>query len=410
MHINRFTNSRITMILMLLTLFPPEYLMQFSFFAYAVDALTICTVSIVFLTYFQDLNLHRRKRFNLFVVVLFVELFFATLFSEFNNFFNWFKSAILCFTCCFFAEEISLRPYKGIQCMYYYFSICVIINTATIFIFPNALYANNNGFYNCWFLGEDNGAYIYYLIATMFAMMYHYCVNEKTFVLEMIVIICSFLFVFHNDIATGIFCQIIWLLLFLAFHFKLLKRFFKARYILYIAMGGLIFLVLTRDLILEPITRALGRSTTLTGRTLLWDIVLNGLSDNLLFGYGMINGEEFDQIFLNSGITNAHNWVLMLAVWGGVIAVVIFVLLVIEACRESSQNMGTTYYGIIVMHLVVITIRFLVEGGSISSYLFVFSLLDYSTEYYSNLHMALASVRKRIRLVFKIRNYQLERG
>lgn len=389
--------------LMLFAFFPPDYLMRFMWINYMVTFLRIFTAIFVLIAYIEEATVYFRKKYNIMLSVLFIELLLASIIKDRTTLYNWFMSTVVTLSACFFVEILLKKnAAKGLRCMYLYFAICVLINTATIFVYPEGMYANNNGIWVCWFLGEDNGAYIYYIIATMMAMLYHYCVYGKTTIVEILVMFSSFVFVFNNDIATGIACQMIWLFLFLGLRFKLFKRILKARYILYVTIGGFVFLVISRNVIMESMAEILGRNVTLTGRTIVWDRVLSGLSKNLLLGYGMISGEQFNDIFIRSsilnGILNAHNMILMLAVWGGVFAVGIFILLVFEACREAVCSKRTVFYRIVVMHIIILSIRFLVEAGSIMPYLVVFSMLAYASEFNKNNVLQSLPKNKRIKL------------
>lgn len=379
-------NSEWIVILLLLAFFPPAYLNQNAMLDHVLDALKLFGFLLIFCFYLTDIRKHIQKPFNILLIALLAELFIATLISEEASLYAYLTQAITVFSVCFLTEEIAIHnPYVGLKSMYIYFSVCVLINTLTVFVYPNAMYANNRGIRVCWFLGEDNGGYIYYIIASMTALLYCHYVKKRVTVISLLVWCCAFIFVFYRDIATGIVCQIVWLSLVIFSRFDWFKKTLLARYAFYITAGGFALLVVMRRLILEPITTALHRSVTLTGRTFIWDKVLILISRRIFFGYGVCDGTVFDSLAMNKGLLNAHNWLLMLMYYGGGFAALIFLILFYVTCKERKAEIGTGYNLYLTITLIVLSARFLVEAGSMQFFPFLLALMAYRTEFVKKL-------------------------
>lgn len=396
--LKRILNSKWILLLLLLAFFPPEYLKQNALIDLFLDALKLSGFLLVSFLYLLDIRKHIQKLFNILLLALWIELFFSTWVSPESSLHTYLITAINTLGLCFLAEEIAIHnSYVGLKSMYLYFSACVLINTATVFLYPNAMYANNRNIWVCWFLGEDNSGYVFYIVASTVAMIYTQYISKRITILSGLVWISSFSFVFHNDIATGIVCQIIWIILVLGYQFGWFRKLLKARYILYAIVGGFLAVVLLRKFILEPIVLALGRNITLTGRTLIWDRALERIKEKPLLGFGLCTGEEFDRAVMNKGLLHAHNWLLMLMFYGGVIAVVLFSLAVICACKDAKPGRNSSFYRCMVIGLIVLAVRFLVEAGQFQIMFVMLAILAHSKEFTHGLE----NVQTRKRFVIK---------
>ena len=278
--------------------------------------------------------------------------------------------------------------------MYIYFSACVLINTLTFFIYPNAMYADV-GLYRCWFLGDDNTGYSYYILASVFAMTYCSCIKRRITVVSVLVWISGFIFAFGRDIGSGIICQIVWSILFLLYHFNGIKRAIKARYIMYVTVGGFCVLVIFRSAIIEPIALSLGKSVTLTGRTLIWDNLLSAISQRPAIGFGVCVSEEFSRI-VHTNIWSAHNYILQILFWGGICGVILFVLLIYFSCKGSKEVFKSDYCKCIIIGIIVVSVRLFVENGAATHLYLLLTMLAYSNEAVSGLRNTVSQKKNNV--------------
>lgn len=371
---------------LLLGFVPPAYLNQNLAINKILDLMRLISFILVFLFYMIDFEIHIKKPFNWILVLLYVELLLATIMSKNASIHSYIGMAIPSLGLIMFVEEFTIHnPYIGIKSLYIYFSICTLINTLTVFLFPAAMYANNRGMWVCWFLGEDNGGYVYYIVASICAMLYSYYITKKNTLLSILIWINSFLFVFYRDIATGKICQLLWILLFWGYQGGYLKKVLRARYAFDVSLIGFILLVLSRHSILETIAVFFNRRASL-GRTNLWDCVLDRIMERPIWGFGICSGEEFNKIALNNGLLHAHNWILMIAFYGGVIAIVLFWSLFFCACYQAKEFRSARYYQYVSIGLLIYMVRFLVEAGD-QHFLFMFlAMLAYSKEFLKNMN------------------------
>ncbi|MDO8178882.1 MAG: O-antigen ligase family protein [Undibacterium sp.] len=126
-------------------------------------------------------------------------------------------------------------------------------------------------------------------------------------------------------------CSVFVLLLMFTFY-KMKKLSFQQRVCFFI-LGMCLLIPLATALIsniinLEHILNAFGRDTKLTGRVSLWEDAVKAISEHPFFGWSFD-----DHVYLvrvsNMAFPNFHNGILDLAVNGGLIAVMLFILILI---------------------------------------------------------------------------------
>lgn len=382
MTLKRLLKSKFILLLALLGLFPPVYFTIFTAGGIIFSAIKFASAILILIIYCKDIVKHMSKMFNVLLVVLALELLFSTLINKDASIQLWAAQIGTVIIQCFFIEALLVHvPGNGIRCFYWYFSLMTLVNTATIFFFPNAMFPNNRGAWVCWFLGEDNTAYFYYIVASTFALLYCNCIVKRVTMLAILVWASAFVFVFHNDIATGIVCQFLWGLLVIGYQFRLFKKMLKARYALYIMLAGFIILVVMRRMILAPLVAALGKDITLSGRTVIWDRTTRLIMRRPVFGYGLCDGNIYANMIRIKGILMAHDWLLNLGFAGGIAAIVIHIAQLVCAFREGKTFSATAYYRCVVIGMIIIFVRAVTEGSNWVGYLMFPAMISYSKEF-----------------------------
>ena len=386
--------------LLLLAFFPPDYLCQNAAINLALNALQLAGFFLIAVFFVSDLRKHFNKSFTILLVVLWAELLLSTLLSKNASLYTYATNALAVLEVCLLAAEIAINgPYTGLKSAYIYFSVCVLINTITFILFPNALYAMYNGDRVCWFLGGDNTGYSYYIVASTLAMAFCAYSKKKFTLLSLCVWISGYIFAFGRAIGSGMICQVVWTILFLMYHLNWIKRIIKARHVLYVAVGGFLIFVIFRSSIIEPIALAVGKSVTLTGRTVIWDNLLNVLSQRRMMGFGICVNEEFSRI-VHTHIWSAHNYILQVLFWGGICGGLLFALLIFFACKGSKEIFKSDYCKCMIIGLIVVSVRLLVENGASSHFYFLLTMIAYSEETVPALQRIICNPKLRSKGIF----------
>lgn len=149
----------------------------------------------------------------------------------------------------------------------------------------------------------------------------------------------------------------------------------KARQVLNaITFGGiyvvafLLIVVFRLQNLLSPLIGAMGRSVTFTGRTYVWDSALALIDgDHFLFGHFGTPGKLF---VLPSGgrVGTAHNALLDAMVWGGVVAVCLFIALIAVASINLYRHRQERAAGVLSAYIGVFLLMGLMESITCSAF------------------------------------------
>lgn len=384
---SKLMNKKWIIWLMLFGLFPPQYLSDYVIFVRGLTRVfRVMSYSLILSGYALSIKKHIRKSFNIALLSLWMGMLLSTVLSEVASFDFYFSNLKSVLTICVLIRVLAIySPVTGLHCLYGYFSICVLINTATVILFPNALFANPAGARVCWFLGEDNVGYLFYIVASTLAMIYITYISKRITMVSCLVWASAFFFVFYRDIATGMACQIIWAVLVLGYQFGWFRKLLKGRYVLYVFVGSFVVIVLLRGAFLDSIVSALGRNITFTGRTIIWDSVLKRIQKNTLLGIGMYTGDTFGEVF-HTWLGSAHNWMLTLLSYGGIVAVVLFIIMLICSYRDARSYRSSAFYRCTVIGMIVVFIRSITESGYLLNIMFMMPvMLAYTQEFIQGL-------------------------
>lgn len=387
MSIKSILNKKWIIIIFLLAIFTPAYFDQNVAVKTILNGLKLIVLIVVFLLHFINIKTHSKKPYNIILIILWTELFISTLISPDVSIYVYTTQAIDTLIPCFLIGALAIHsPVNGIKALYYYFSTCVLINTITFILFPGALYADIGG-WRCWILGDDNASYSYYVMASTFAMIYCSCVKKRTTFVSVLVWISGFIFSFGREMGNGIICQIIWLVLFMLYHFRGMKKLLKARYIFYATVIGFLGVVVFRNFIIGSVATALGKDITLSGRTQLWDKVIKAVMSRPVLGYGVCDGETFNGV-VSTNAGGPHDYILQIMFWGGIIALAILPFMLITSVKASAKARNTDFYKCVVLGLIVMSIKLMVDCAYSDHFYMLLTLLAYSPEFVAGLESA----------------------
>lgn len=248
--------------------------------------------------------------------------------------------------CCFLLD-IGFRKYtkSTFAALNLIFCLYILINTITLFLYPDAMYANNRGLWVCWFLGEDNTGFAYYLVGTTFAFIRDFRRHHRIGVYSLLMFACTAFFVLRNDIGTGKMALVVFIVLLLLRHIKALAVIYSYTTCIIVQIVTFFILVIVRrvNFLTYVVEDILHRSLTFTGRTFLWDRVLLSIKEKPLLGHGVYSFDEMGAILHLTGSVNvgsAHNLYLQYIFWGGLIGIGIFlaILFVVSIKGKSSPK------------------------------------------------------------------------
>lgn len=251
--------------------------------------------------------------------------------------------------------------------------ILVYTNFITILLFPEGMYTSNAGLRGNWLLGYKNHFICFFIGFYLAAYMYRKIrgVVLRPIILISVMMISLILVKSSTSIVS-----------FAVFSFlELLLKRDKGRFINslslticnILAMFLIVFFRLT-DLLSFVIVGVFNKSTTLTGRTHLWDIMYRLISEKPWIGNGCIYGKG---LVIMTGIwwaNHAHNMILQILFEGGIISLFLYLLMNYYMLKNLYYYRKTYIAQLISIGLFILNIAFITEFYNNAMYIVIFGL------------------------------------
>ncbi len=248
-----------------------------------------------------------------------------------------------------------------------------IIAVASVIINVPSLIKNFSEQNAEFFIGGKNSFSIFIIPGIFIMLLNSLEKNKKITVFSVLMTIFSLFTVFLGGSTTGIIVSICTvLLLLLAIKFRPNKTVYLAVIlIIYVLLIVFTEFLLNTDLMTELLTN-LGKNNTLTSRTTIWEISKEQIKNNWLFGSGRGSVIGFKNKWGSYvEYTEAHNIILEILMCGGVVAFVLFFVLIFKAVKKL--NIKNEKHKIIFIALCATLINGLTES-TINNFMFIFIL------------------------------------
>lgn len=273
------------------------------------------------------------------------------------------------------------RPLQLFLALKVVLSIIVTANFVTVLIWPEGLWTTGTEGY--WLLGHRNNFGTPLVAAFVIGATYDLLALRRLTLSTLLVAASSFFSIALTWSASSIVAIV------LAIGATLIIAFGKRGVIalrpvglltLYIALDVGIVLFGIQDRAKEFINDVLERSTDLTGRTRIWEIVFGMIRDSPIWGNGVQLTENNGLTIYNSNYVHAHNGELDILMQGGLMAFIPFVIMVILVTRKAAKYYNHRPIQVLFIGLIVILVH-AITGLFFSSYavLVVFLLLNAGT-------------------------------
>lgn len=251
--------------------------------------------------------------------------------------------------CCYMELRIKDNPKAFLKNSMIYWGLLVIINILSFFAYYPTGWDNISNFY---FLGNDNGS-IFETFLYIFISLLYYTTYEKNipkyFYFIILFIFYGYLFV---DSGNGKVCLLLLIALTLFYNNKYFKKIFtvKRLFIVYILIFMLLVILRSDNQIVNNILGILGKNSTFTGRTNIWDLSFKYIRENLLLGNGYENG---DIILRKIGQVKCHNMIIQFIYNGGLIGFGIFAYIMKITLAKIKQLPNSDSKNIIIFSLFI---------------------------------------------------------
>ena len=248
---------------------------------------------------------------------------------------------------------------------YFFLTITMIFNSISMY-----LYAEHDGMYlSMDITGYGRGYYLYGLdnVCFMYALAgaavgsFYYRVKFGHIPLRFFLIYC-FIFGAFFYTAAGTAMVIASLLLLFLICFDLFnKPNINPTISILICAAGFVLIVLVQNVdVFSPILKLIGKDSTFTGRTQIWDAAFRALSGDELFGFGIspINMHRVLSYVVNNSfialqIGHLHNIILEFYFKGGVIGLVFFLLTLLLPFKKAHQHPCSVIVSMLSMYFIL---------------------------------------------------------
>ena len=181
------------------------------------------------------------------------------------------------------------------------------IHAVTMLAFPGGLYGTPLQGMNNWFLGYRNSFIFYFAPALSLEFMVARS-SGRRLRFDLLLAVCLIAMAMGGS-ATGCICMALLAVLALTGLWK--TRVFHSVTLAGAGLAAFVAIVLLRlQGVFEPVFTLLGRKSTFTGRTLIWDRTMEAIAASPLVGYGLQEEAVRAQVNQLSGGITAHNFLL----------------------------------------------------------------------------------------------------
>ena len=329
---------------------------------------TIINGVIIFL-----LVLHNKKYSKIINYILgyFVILLISTLISKgdiSNTLLGIYQNIMLCLLVDYGINKDKVLFLNALE---FVLSSLVILNFLSILFFPNGMYINMSGYDENWFLGYKNSHILYIIPLLLISFLKDYNSKRKLGAKSYLYIILSISSTVLSKNSTGLFG------LFIIILFLVLKKFLinikwfniKNYFLLYIFLFFFIIVFRLQNLFSFLIVDVLQRNLTFTGRTYIWDAVLEKIKQNKFLGYGNMTFKY------NNYIYSTHNSILEITYKTGYIGLLFYFLILIKTIKEISFLPQSNIKYVISIMLFSLFMMMLTEGYTLIYYLYIFVIV-----------------------------------
>ncbi len=226
--------------------------------------------------------------------------------------------------------------------------IFVLIDLLTEIMFPDGLYASRY-YTDCWLLGYKTNRYV---LAFPLMLIWGYKElkgNRKLNLSFYLIVLLCFVDCYLSG-ATG--CSVaiaVFILLYFFMRMVSMHDTLRSQRMIYRFMNYkffLIFYAILNVIVVGTVTLSglnillvfLGKDNTFSGRTLIWANLLKVVRRHILGGVGYIGSEQFANYSQISAGTNAHNAMLQLLMFGGILFLTLYLLLFILSVRRKGKR------------------------------------------------------------------------
>lgn len=299
-------------------------------------------------------------------------------------------------------EILKNRPVSLLKGLMRLCELLCYANLLLIVLFPNGLYRSSTYWQN-WLLGYKNQFVPYFIVACLVAYIFR-CQGGSRLREWGIYTVCmiSSLLVESSTSIVGFFLLLLLIWIHRVFHTHYSAYFMTCVNAILVIAIPVLRLQEMFSFVIEVI---LGRDLSFTGRTDLWDKVLQIIQKNPILGYGIQETEEIMSVLGYRWAYHAHNLILDILLDGGFPLLIMYLMLIVLICRHLHRFEKTEVAQGAIIMLFAFQIMGLMEVYSSAFLYIIYFLAYYVKDFVSTFEVYGEEKRRRKRVRIKWGSY-----
>lgn len=365
------TKPMIKLLLLLIPFFKPDIVVSFPKINIIFYGYLLVSLIIIIFTYIKGNYI---SKFSLIYICYYIITLFSTLINDGNllkmNVDSLQNLGIILLI------EMNLKGNK--ECFFkslsFIFWILTIMNTISIFMFPNGIKITDITNTPIYLLGIDNRfAFVYLPGLCVITLKDMITKNKITFYTILYLAITYFTFIYFWS-AGALLAETL-LIIFYFIIFKTKIKINPKNFLLYdlIAFFGIVIFRM-QNIFKYLIVDILKKDLTLSSRTLLWDKAINIIKDNYLIGIGV---QKYTYILEKISAYHAHSYFLNIILQSGLVGFVLFIILIYMSLNNLNKFKNNRCSKIIAFTIFTMLIMLLVDTFDITCNMIMLLSLGY---------------------------------
>lgn len=252
-------------------------------------------------------------------------------------------------------------------------SILVYLNFISLFLYPNGMYVNNNGFSMNWILGYKNRHILYIIPAILLSYLNNN--QNKLSLRTILLLIAGFVSTIKVWSGTALIGMAL-ILIFFAFKWLFSIKIFNIKnyVIVYIIVFFWIIVFRIQNLFDWLIVDILSKDLTFTGRIYIWDKATQMINQKPIFGYGN------QTLKYSATIYTTHNQILEILFKTGFVGLISYLSIIISSCKNLYKYRKTFESKFISLIILIYFIMMIAEYYNFMLTFFIF-VIAYNIKY-----------------------------
>lgn len=362
--------KRILLYLILIFAFEPKLFVKIDFLNYIYIGGIVLSFIITLIKYFSKFN--KPSKLLIILVIYRLSFFIQTLTSH-GDITMWGYMSIVLVTLCMAIEIYAKYDFNFLlSSLINILTAITVINLLIVFVYPNGLIGD------IYFIGIRTRFTEVILVNMVLSLTYDKIHNVKISKKSLFIIAVSIVTILKCWIATALLGMVLVFLLVLLFlkdrHIKLLNIYFAI--IICLVLNVLIVHLRILDSLDWFFTGIFGKTTSLSGRTEIWDNAFGIIFSKPIFGHGMaVDGNFIPWVWGGIGevkLWQAHNQWLQLLYDGGIVCVISFIAITFISYSQIKCNkQAVAKSKFLIIGIIVFYFMMIVEIYSYTPYFFV---------------------------------------